>query len=123
MDTRKNAIALMCLGADVELTIVPKGGFPSVSAVVAGAPDDAEKDGEPDAMDVDDDDEPDTPLALVKQAKTAESASASRASARSGAGRKKAEDMLLTLVHGDIVLLSGDEFEVCTPSFLRAFIH
>ena len=124
MDTRKNALVLLGLGADIELTIVPKGGF-SLPAEDAPEPrastsrQRARANAAEDAMEVDDDDDSDAPPTWASQAKAARSASAHGAKSAAKTGRKKGEDMLVTLVHGDILMLSGDEFEVSSCTLIQ----
>lgn len=95
----------MCLGADVELTIVPTSGYPF-------APHNERRGGNGRAArrrsgdedgwsnsDSNSDSEDDEPLAasMLKKRKSKKPA---------------VESMLFTLVHGDVVVLSGDDFEV-----------
>lgn len=106
---------MLCLGADVELTITPKRGFPVASRSASKQPDrasarqarqaiakTAESDDEFSAMF-------DGPLSSSED----EALSTRHAvNTRVKAEKKLTQSMFVTLVHGDMLLLSGDEFEV-----------
>ena len=102
---KQQAVAIMCLGADVELTIVPTSGYPFAphnerSAGNGRAARRRSRDeGGWSNSDSNSDSEDDEPLAasMLKKRK-------SKKAAR--------ESMLFTLVHGDVVVLCGDDFEV-----------
>ncbi|KAI0091632.1 hypothetical protein BDY19DRAFT_637150 [Irpex rosettiformis] len=164
-------IALLCLGADIELNIIPRGGFDenvhwdmdmypnssldTLSTLLSRTGEDEDtldildlEDLElqyPDLPDDDDtaanegdvedsDDEEDIPLAITTARRREEAtaakqngvlASASKYNSVSTApsdmvgesasttknSRKKLEPMFITLVHGDLLLLSGDDFD------------
>ncbi|CAL1714543.1 unnamed protein product [Somion occarium] len=136
LPAKGRAIALMCLGADVDLTLVPVSGFPAVpevipfpetgSDVLAAAeslpnleyPDEDEL---VDHMDVDD--EPDIPLAgLLREVHKAELEQAapvpalpvekvSKEKQKGSSKRGKGEEIFVSMVHGDVLVLSGDDFE------------
>ena len=121
MDTRKNTLVLLGLGADIELTIVPKGGFPLPAADAPEPRASTSRLDAEDAMDVDDDDDSDAPPVSTSRVKSARSASARGAKSAAKTGRKKGEDMLITLIHGDILMLNGDEFEVSSLALISCF--
>lgn len=110
---------MLCLGADVELTLSPRsahsmltGGyatnFPTPSRTLCPTP----------AYAVDDEDEEmgeDNPGVGVFGA--TQSASVSRTNHKSSMKEGKGgDDIIVTLFHGDMVLLFGDDFEVCCIS-------
>ena len=120
--TRK--IALLCLGADVELTLTPEGGFQTTtpetplilqddvaaSQVIAAMP--PEDEFEPyDPMD--DDDAP-IGAGLLQEAHGAEAdVSTLPTQDDTPLSQAKKDDVLfLTLAHGDGLLLEGDNFNV-----------
>lgn len=108
---------MLCLGANIELSIIPKHGFPVPTRSIGKQPERvstreaitkvAESEDEFSAVF-------DGPLSSSED----EALSTRRAtSTRAKDEKKPAESMFVTLIHGDILLLSGDEFEVCCDFF------
>lgn len=90
----------MCLGADVELTVVPTSGYPFAphGARASGNGRAATRQSRDEDASSDSDSEDDLPLAA--------------SILKSGKSKKPEEPMFFTLVHGDTLVLSGDDFEV-----------
>ncbi|KAI0343310.1 hypothetical protein BDW22DRAFT_1356923 [Trametopsis cervina] len=122
----KTTVTLLCLGADVELSIVPRGGFeavirerPTPNTVVEDPAPENRDEFQP--YDPDDTEEEDVPLSIstkgAVEPKKMNSPIASLSVVGSADGsrdkklKKRPERMFVTLVHGDMLLLSGDEFE------------
>ena len=101
---KQRTVAIMCLGADVELTVVPTSGYPLAAHNGRGAGNGraaarrSREDEEWPDPDSDSDSEDDQPLAM--------------SALSNGKGKKTKESMIFTLVHGDLLVLSGDDFEV-----------
>lgn len=106
---------MMCLGADVELTFVPKHGLQAAEdgmPPLMTLPQSSEA-SEPvcddlhavDAMDTDEEEE-------MPHSTLHPKVSSALTSGGSSMKRKKDSDILITLVHGDAITLSGDEFDV-----------
>ncbi|EKM50059.1 uncharacterized protein PHACADRAFT_264561 [Phanerochaete carnosa HHB-10118-sp] len=111
LPNRGRTIAMLCLGSDIELNITPKHGFPVSTRSISKQPERvsarqaitkaAESEDEFSAVF-------DGPLSSSED----EALSTRRAaSTRAMTERKPTESMFVILVHGDMLLLSGDEFE------------
>lgn len=136
MPAKSRKVAILCLGADVELTLTPQEGFrtpvPDADATPASieVPPSRLSHAVPVPLSMDDDFEPYDPmdedesidaglLSEVHEVATSVSAAiisapapnSQNASTSSSAG-KKDDVIFLTLVHGDMVLLEGDNFNV-----------
>ena len=110
-------MAFMCLGADIELTVAPACGIQAVQAPTTSSQRAAVATEMLDDLiqldPMDSDDEEEIPLSVVRQKQiSASNASPVSEALVSNTKRKKASDILVTLVHGDMLVLSGDEFEV-----------
>jgi hypothetical protein len=115
LKAKKHPVLVLCLGQDVELNIVPKLGFekPESCGGRMTDSDHVEKDDFRDNFGKEDlvgDTIPSEgdPEVLASMAKPASSAAIGKARKT----KSPAEDLRATLVHGDILLLSGDDFEV-----------
>ncbi|KAI0792200.1 hypothetical protein C8Q75DRAFT_624563 [Abortiporus biennis] len=95
-----NSLVFFCLGADIELTLIPKSGFPISSGQ---SPQSASAIGGP----VTKREEEDVPLA-VRHGPLREVASANP---HSRSQNKPGEAINITMVHGDMLRLAGDEFD------------
>ncbi len=107
----------MCLGADVELSLTPacKPQPMEIDATVSSKPSAVSAQMLDDLIPLDpmDSDEEDIPLSVARlRVISPFSASPASAAPVSNAKRKKDSDILITLVHGDMLVLRGDEFEV-----------
>jgi hypothetical protein len=120
LPARSKTVAMLCLGADVELNVAPASGFPSVSRNGALAKSVSAPLARQSAIRVDEDDDWDpfgSPLTSEDEAlSTRLAASLSRNRVKAS---KQPESMLVTLVHGDMLLFSGDDFEVSTIALSR----
>jgi hypothetical protein len=90
-------MVIICLGYEVELTVVPQSIQASLKAT-----DTSLLDG---LMSMDIDDAKDHLNATVNEPKSASTKAVTK---------KKTKDCQFTLVHGDALILTGDEFEVST---------
>ncbi|KAF7793518.1 hypothetical protein EIP86_004632 [Pleurotus ostreatoroseus] len=116
IDARKGSVAFMCLGADIELSVAPACGIQAVQAPTTSSQRAAVATEMLDDLiqldPMDSDDEEEIPLSVVRQKQiSASNASPVSEALVSNTKRKKASDILVTLVHGDMLVLSGDEFE------------
>lgn len=102
---------MLCLGADMELNIIPSSGYSKSENIVRRL---AREDDEHDDSDLADADSSD------------EEALATRFAPPKVAGpskmKKETESMFFTLVHGDMLMLSGDDFEVSSSSTLERMV-
>ncbi|THG99799.1 hypothetical protein EW026_g2605 [Hermanssonia centrifuga] len=112
---RDTPVAILCLGADVEFSLSPRAGFPpvEVSMQLGQSPRRNLKASKvkyevKDLADSDDDDDDEEPLfTRLGHTRSVSNSALVKASAK----RKRQSELLLTLVHGDMLMLSGDEFE------------
>ncbi|GJE93213.1 Zn(II)2Cys6 transcription factor [Phanerochaete sordida] len=116
LPNRGRTIGMLCLGADLELTITPKRGFPvQTSRSDSKQPDRASaRQAGPVAMKVDESDDEfravfDGPLSDSSDDEALSSRRPPKTQVK--VEKKSTQSMLITMVHGDILLLSGDEFE------------
>lgn len=116
IDARRHIFVFMCLGADIELSLAAKSASQTVqddwhpfSSRIDVAPELLDEDLQLiDVMDIDDEEE--IPLSLSR--KRPATATVSTTSSILKRKIQRADDSLITLVHGDMLLLDGDEFEV-----------
>lgn len=99
------AVAMLCLGADVELNITPISGFPVTrrnnGTKLVSAPVQASLA----RMDPDESDSFGSALTSEDEALSTRRVSIAKK-------LKQSESIFVTLVHGDMLILSGDEYEV-----------
>ncbi|OBZ74135.1 hypothetical protein A0H81_06177 [Grifola frondosa] len=110
---KKSPVVMLCLGADVELTISPKSGKKGRPRYVAEKPVTShlqdDNNFEPfGLMDVDDEVEDSN---VDRYTHESISSSMSNKGGNHGKSRSTEEALLVTLVHGDILIVAGDEFE------------
>ncbi|KAJ3530412.1 hypothetical protein NM688_g7713 [Phlebia brevispora] len=116
-DARTDKVIMMCLGADVDLAVTPcstlhavEGDTQHLSSALPGPSLPAEVLNGLHTLDtMDTDSEEDVPLS-VAHPRVVSATSASTAPV-SGAKPKKGSEVFITLVHGDMLILSGDEFQ------------
>lgn len=116
MPNRGRTIAMLCLGADIELDIIPKHGFPVSTRSISKQPERASAQQARQAITKAAESEDEFSAVFDGQLSSSEDEALSTrraASTRVKVEKKPAKSMFVTLVHGDILLLSGDEFEVC----------
>jgi hypothetical protein len=110
----QGVVTILCLGADAMLTLVPSSGFS------------AQENPKPSLPDVDSDAEmtlvyPSS--SLVKSEAGVESI-CEVADKGVSASKKKADAAVVTLVHGDVLILVGDDFKVmCLRRSLSCWSH
>lgn len=123
MPAKKLPIAILCLGADVELCVAPVSGFAKSSPpppVIKRSASVALRQAQHTVDKAVDDDPFDSPLSGASSDE--EALSARHPSKDPGAvprskAKKPAESMLITLVHGDMVIFYGDDFEVSVDRY------
>jgi hypothetical protein len=97
---RQGVVTILCLGADAVLSLVPKSGFPAPE--ISDPPPDASED---------------TEMTLIyppfNPGKTEPGIeSIPQSTNKETAKKKKADAAVVTLVHGDVLVLTADDFEV-----------
>lgn len=113
LQCKEKSIVIMCLGADTVISVTPKSGFPNLSGSSVTDPsaammvEDDVPHQDPASRDQDDpmpdgDLDPEADIISPTAPKPARVAKKSPKPAIS-----------ITLVHGDSIILSGDDFEVC----------
>ncbi|KAI0692443.1 hypothetical protein BC835DRAFT_1307147 [Cytidiella melzeri] len=116
LSATKKTFAMLCLGADVELSITPKGGFSgdvrqdNPSGVLSSSR--ANEDDFP-PCDPEESEEEDIPLSISTarmRTQPVVSTPVVRAS-KSKSSKRRTNEMFVTLVHGDVLFLHGDDFE------------
>ena len=114
-------MTILCLGADVLLSLVPKGGFSfnknGIQEYRSGiGRANAVSDDEDDSADDSVDDYMANPDACDRKAARCGASSPRKGTISKGKHSKKYKDRLLVnLVHGDVLMLTGDDFEVSAP--------
>ena len=110
---------MLCLGADVELHVVPASGFASLPRpVVKRSESVVARQSQRIVSNAHDDDPFDSPLSSASSDEEALSVrhrgglAVGSVAPRTIKTKKPGETMLVTLVHGDMVLFCGDDFEV-----------
>lgn len=125
ISAKHNDVLILCLGDDTELSLIPKSGFKGPEDPIAV--DESMLDG---LIPLDQDDPMDgsfmkgendafagAPLDMMDETEvTVLEETSSKVPRRPGAKQK--QTILVTLVHGDMILLSGDDFDVSTPFVL-----